>query len=247
MRLVSIQRLTTRDVSYEFMNRQMVWHAFTEFLLFLLPLINTRAIGRRLNRLTSTFTLSSLLPAPVRSACGLSSPENEKDSIRTHRGKYRTLPLDQCAICYEDASTNLNLSDPMNALTSLANPSYSATSTSASAPEATSGADDDPPPHPLHTPYMTNCGHTYCYVCITGRMIRTADDASGLGPGGTRWECLRCAEEVTNADRLEAEVEGVESDYGSESLSFDYGSEDVDFTDLSGSVGDYSESNDESE
>lgn len=29
MRLVSTQRLTSRDVSYEFMNRQMVWHAFT--------------------------------------------------------------------------------------------------------------------------------------------------------------------------------------------------------------------------
>lgn len=27
--LVSTQRITTRDVSYEFMNRQMVWHAFT--------------------------------------------------------------------------------------------------------------------------------------------------------------------------------------------------------------------------
>ena len=29
MRLVPAQRLTQRDVSYEFMNRQMVWHAFT--------------------------------------------------------------------------------------------------------------------------------------------------------------------------------------------------------------------------
>lgn len=29
MRLVPTQRITSRDVSYEFMNRQMVWHAFT--------------------------------------------------------------------------------------------------------------------------------------------------------------------------------------------------------------------------
>jgi hypothetical protein len=29
MRLVPLRKLVKRDVSYEFMNRQMVWHAFT--------------------------------------------------------------------------------------------------------------------------------------------------------------------------------------------------------------------------
>jgi len=29
MNLVPLRRLVKRDVSYEFMNRQMVWHAFT--------------------------------------------------------------------------------------------------------------------------------------------------------------------------------------------------------------------------
>lgn len=29
MKLVPSRRLVKRDVSYEFMNRQMVWHAFT--------------------------------------------------------------------------------------------------------------------------------------------------------------------------------------------------------------------------
>lgn len=29
MQLVPARRLTSRQVSYEFMNRQMVWHAFT--------------------------------------------------------------------------------------------------------------------------------------------------------------------------------------------------------------------------
>ncbi|KAI0347523.1 hypothetical protein BDW22DRAFT_1387859 [Trametopsis cervina] len=241
MRLVSTQRLTARDVSYEFMNRQMVWHAFTEFLLFLLPLINTRAIRRRLGRVASQLSPSSLLPAPVRSALGLALSGDSKTS-HTRKGKYWTLPLDQCAICYEDAAVNLNLADSANALTSLANPTYSAASSSLAPPEATTGADDEPPQHPLHTPYMTNCGHAYCYVCIAGRMIRTADDASGSGPGGTRWECLRCGEEVADVERVEAEVREVESDYsGSDQMSFDYGSEDVDYTDMSGSIGDYSE------
>ncbi|KAI0755472.1 Pex12 amino terminal region-domain-containing protein [Irpex lacteus] len=242
MRLVSTQRLTSRDVSYEFMNRQMVWHAFTEFLLFLLPLINTRALSRRLNKFTSQITLSSLLPSPIRSACGIATRIDATKESRSRKGKYWSLSLDQCAICYEDASTNLNLTDSANALTSLANPTYSATSSSISPPDTTEGPEDEPPQHPLHTPYITDCGHVYCYVCITSRMIRTADDASGIGPGGTRWECLRCAEEVTAVDRLESEIERGESEYGSDDLSFDYGSEDVDYTDMSGSIGDYSES-----
>lgn len=29
MKLVPVQRFSSRQVSYEFMNRQMVWHAFT--------------------------------------------------------------------------------------------------------------------------------------------------------------------------------------------------------------------------
>ncbi|KJE92312.1 hypothetical protein CAOG_03311 [Capsaspora owczarzaki ATCC 30864] len=34
----------SRQVSYEFMNRQLLWHGFAEFLLFLLPLINLQKI-----------------------------------------------------------------------------------------------------------------------------------------------------------------------------------------------------------
>ncbi|KAI0092641.1 peroxisomal biogenesis factor 2, partial [Irpex rosettiformis] len=241
MRLVPTQRLTTRDVSYEFMNRQMVWHAFTEFLLFLLPLINTRALSRRLSKFASQLSPSSLLPSPIRAACGLATNTSDTKESR-RKGQYWSLPLDQCAICYEDASTNLNLTDSANALTSLANPTYSTLSTSTSPPDSTEGQEDEPPQHPIHTPYVTDCGHIYCYVCVTSRIIRTADDASGSGPGGTRWECLRCGENVTTADRFEVDIEGGESEYGSDALSFDYGSEDVDFTDMSGSIGEYSES-----
>lgn len=37
MRLEPSRRLVKRDVSYEFMNRQMVWHAFTVSDLLHLP------------------------------------------------------------------------------------------------------------------------------------------------------------------------------------------------------------------
>ncbi|CAG5895816.1 unnamed protein product [Menidia menidia] len=33
-----------RDVSYQYMNRELLWHGFAEFLIFLLPLINTRKL-----------------------------------------------------------------------------------------------------------------------------------------------------------------------------------------------------------
>ena len=49
LQLVPAQRLTKREVSYEFMNRQMVWHAFTVRLLglplFLQALLNQYGTG----------------------------------------------------------------------------------------------------------------------------------------------------------------------------------------------------------
>ncbi|XP_071387123.1 peroxisome biogenesis factor 2 [Centroberyx affinis] len=35
---------TVRDVTYEYMNRELLWHGFAEFLIFFLPLINTRKV-----------------------------------------------------------------------------------------------------------------------------------------------------------------------------------------------------------
>ncbi|KAJ9476844.1 Peroxisomal biogenesis factor [Pseudozyma hubeiensis] len=51
MRLTYSQRTMNRNVSFEFLNRQLVWHAFTEFLLFLLPLVRPRRLLRRLLKL----------------------------------------------------------------------------------------------------------------------------------------------------------------------------------------------------
>lgn len=52
------------------------------------------------------------------------------------------------------------------------------------------------------------------------------------------WECLRCTEEVTSANRYEVEITGLES--GSD---YEFSSDiDLDTTDISGSMGSYSES-----
>ncbi|XP_061522518.1 peroxisome biogenesis factor 2 isoform X2 [Phycodurus eques] len=34
----------TRDITYQYMNRELLWHGFAEFLIFLLPLINTKKL-----------------------------------------------------------------------------------------------------------------------------------------------------------------------------------------------------------
>ncbi|KAK0548439.1 peroxisome assembly protein (Peroxin-2) [Tilletia horrida] len=61
MRLTYARRSINRNVSFEFLNRQLVWHAFTEFLLFLLPLIRPRRILRKLSKLPTHPKLLSFL------------------------------------------------------------------------------------------------------------------------------------------------------------------------------------------
>nr|KAJ3421435.1 peroxisome assembly protein (Peroxin-2) [Polyrhizophydium stewartii] len=50
MRVVYAQQTMSRMISFEFMNRQLVWHAFTEFLLFIIPYVNLNAVRRMIKR-----------------------------------------------------------------------------------------------------------------------------------------------------------------------------------------------------
>ncbi|KAG6378711.1 Pex12 amino terminal region-domain-containing protein [Boletus reticuloceps] len=206
MSLVPTSSQAKREVSYEFMNRQM------EFLLFLLPLINTRSLQRQVTRLISQLTSPAILSNTSKSAPRI---------YLRKRGKYEALSADQCAVCAENASYSLNLGYTSDAL--------SVASATERAPEPT--RDDEVPRFPIHTPYITSCGHVYCYHCIAERMMRTADE--GLDSG---WECLRCAESVKSADRLEAE-ESIPAH--SDTMSDYEFSSDVDVTDLSGSASSY--------
>ncbi|KAH9179818.1 Pex12 amino terminal region-domain-containing protein [Lactarius sanguifluus] len=186
MKLVPSRRLIRRNVSYEFMNRQMVWHAFTEFLVFLLPLLP----HRKLRRLAGTAANCHIAPTDCNSYPG--------DAQLNRRGKFAHLPEDECAICYENATaTTLGIADPMAFAIQPRPPRVERR--------------DEPPAHPLTTPYRTSCGHIYCYTCIAEKMLRAADEGEG------QWECLRCAERVLGAERFH--VEGVywtsEGDEGS--------------------------------
>jgi len=224
MRLVPSRGQVKRDVSYEFMNRQMVWHAFTEFLLFLLPLLHARSVRRRIHKFLSYLNPSnilSLVPSPVTKHLGLASTLKGSTSTSKKRGKFWSLPVDQCAICAENASFNLNISEPANIFTTLA-------------PLTTTAEESElePPAYPIYIPYVASCGDIYCYGCIAERLMRAADDLDKE----SGWECLRCREEVTSAERYG--VDAAEAESGS-----DYAfSSDIDFdaTDMSGSIGSYS-------
>ena len=242
MQLVPSRGQVKRDISYEFMNRQMVWHAFTvsidsfhryfwhiisiqEFLIFLLPLLHGRSARRRLNKLFSYLNPSKLVSfIPTANRLRPSSLQNSSLSSAKRRGKFWSLPVDQCAICAENASFSFNVSESASMFTTLA-------------PHASFAAEDperEPPAYPINIPYIASCGDSYCYTCLTERLMRIAHDV-GEEHG---WECLRCTEEVTSANRYEVEITGLES--GSD---YEFSSDiDLDTTDISGSMGSYSES-----
>jgi peroxin-2 len=76
MRLVYIRSRVARQVNFEYMTQQLVWEGFSEFLFFLLPLINYRRIKQWFRRL---FSLQSVTDS--------------------------NMPDEVCAICSEDPIT----------------------------------------------------------------------------------------------------------------------------------------------
>jgi peroxin-2 len=156
--------------------------------VFLLPLLPHRKLrrlaGTAANAILHPLTaILSLVPTPARAVFGLSPYREQSDAQLNRRGKFAHLPEDECAICYENATTTTL--DPNNAL-----------AFASAQPPPISHRRDEPPAYPLTTPYRTSCVHIYCYTCIAEKMLRAAEE--GEGP----WECLRCAERVLGAERF---------------------------------------------
>lgn len=87
MRLAPPTSQVSREVSFEYLNRQLVWHAFTEFLLFVLPLIGINRWRRWLGR-TWRKTKEIIHSTPQHGGPA--------------QGQYAFLPERTCAICYQD-------------------------------------------------------------------------------------------------------------------------------------------------
>jgi len=90
MRLAPPTSQVSREVSFEFLNRQLVWHAFTEFLLFVLPLIGINRWRRWIAR------------AWRRTKKMVAAGDDDQGGEAEKKGEYAFLPERTCAICYQD-------------------------------------------------------------------------------------------------------------------------------------------------
>lgn len=90
LRLSSPTSQASRQISFEYLNRQLVWHSFTEFLLFILPLIGIRRWRRLLSRAWRRLRIT------------LINEDSEFTEDNAEKvGELSSLPERTCAICYE--------------------------------------------------------------------------------------------------------------------------------------------------
>ena len=102
MKLAPPTDQVSREVSLEYLNRQLVWHAFTEFLLFLLPLVGINKVQRWLSR---TWKKTKSLVNTGENGAGM-------------KGEFGFLPERTCAICYQDSNSATTESELMAAASS---------------------------------------------------------------------------------------------------------------------------------
>ncbi len=166
MRLASRTSQVGRDVSFEYLNRQLVWHAFTEFLLFVLPLVGVNRWRRWLAR-----TWKKTQEIMVKTRRGGSGDGDGDDDDDRPAGEYGFLPERTCAICYQD----------QNALATTENEALAATASGGGGIVGSAQTD-------ITNPYeAVPCGCTYCFVCLANRLDREEGDG---------WTCLRCGQLV---------------------------------------------------
>ena len=143
MRLAPTTAQTSREVSFEYLNRQLVWHALTEFLLFLLPLVGIsrwrRWLSRAWKKTKGVFTRKS---------------EGDDDDDMMKQGELGFLPERTCAICYRDQNTTTGSSEA------------EVLAASGASGGVIGSAQTD-----VTNPYEAiPCGCVYCFVCIAQRI-----------------------------------------------------------------------------
>lgn len=180
LRLTPTSHSTSREVSFEYLNRQLVWHAFTEFLLFLLPLVGIsrwrRILSRSLRRLRTA--LLSLLGRSATSSA-------EDDAADTPTGELAFLPERTCAICHRDQ-----------------NPA-SASEADVLAASASGGGVVGSAAIDITNPYEAECGCVYCFACIAQRLANEEGEGwTCLRCGETVKECRPWSGDVLEPRRL---------------------------------------------
>ena len=149
LRLVSPSNQVSREVSFEYLNRQLVWHAFTEFLLFLLPLVGISRWRRWLSRVWKK----------TKDAMRSETTQDDDEAVKS--GPLSFLPERTCAICYQDQ-----------------NPTSTSEAEILGANSGTGGGVIGSATTDIVNPYETvSCGCIYCFVCIATKI--EAEEGSG--------------------------------------------------------------------
>lgn len=136
LRLAPPTSQVSRQVSFEYLNRQLVWHAFTEFLLFLLPLVGISRWRRWLSR-------------AWRRAKSLLKPAGDLDEDAEPKGELAFLPERTCAICYQDQNPTSTTENEVLAVSGTSGGVVGSAQTDVTNPYET-----------------IPCKCIYCFVCI---------------------------------------------------------------------------------
>ncbi|RAK81133.1 pex2/pex10/pex12 family protein [Aspergillus fijiensis CBS 313.89] len=140
IRLMPPSAQASREVSFEYLNRQLVWHAFTEFLLFLLPLVGISRWRRWLSRLW-------------KKALSAFKSGNEDDEVDGKQGELAFLPERTCAICYKEN-----------------NPAAATESDAIAASASSGGIIGSAQTDTANPYEAVPCGCIYCFVCIVQKL-----------------------------------------------------------------------------
>ncbi|EEQ86574.1 peroxisomal biogenesis factor 2 [Blastomyces dermatitidis ER-3] len=140
MRLAPPSTQVSREVSFEYLNRQLVWHAFTEFLLFLLPLVGIGRWRRWISRAWRK-TKSSLRAT------------DEGGEQAKGQGELAFLPERTCPICYQEH-----------------NPTATSESDVLGASGASGGIIGSAQTDVINPYETMPCGCIYCFVCIAEKL-----------------------------------------------------------------------------
>ena len=140
LRLAPSSSQVSREVSFEYLNRQLVWHAFTEFLLFLLPLVGISRWKRWLSR-------------AWRKTKALAQSNEGDEGEATSKAELAFLPERTCAICYQDQNPTLTSENEIMAISGISGGIIGSAQTDITNPYET-----------------IPCGCIYCFVCIATKL-----------------------------------------------------------------------------
>ena len=200
-----------RNVSFDYLNRQLVWEAFTEFLLFMMPLVNMQSVRRAVKRLVNRHAPAWLALGGRASAASTGDGKTRDGNAGAGRkGPLSHLPQSVCPICHSRSSMPTH-PDPSAHVVDPTDPTTSTAFLSSLTKDAQNAGQE------CTVPYVTDCcGGQYCYYCIASRICEwegavaeREEEGENLSEEELRgWRCLRCDEPVTSIERYLGDDEG---------------------------------------